>query len=298
MRVPESFYTTVSHHYGTLEHEPVNCDACGGADHRSLGQEAGYDIRKCVHCGLVYVHPQPVAACLPEFYEGMYDGAGEADSGPRSLGYVEPHIRRILLRRKPEGGRLFEIGCGHGALLAALRNDPWRLTASEVSEVALAAARERVPEAEFLVGAVEDLEPPPEPQDCIVMVAVLEHVKRPGATLRRVMDWLAPGGLLVVQVPYIQHFFKLKRAIPALPICFEAPRHLHDYAPFVLRRYYEQAGLAGIQADIARPYASPSPLATACIWGVKLPGMALHWLTRGRWIYPFASAYVMHGIRS
>jgi SAM-dependent methyltransferase len=144
---------------------------------------------------------------------------------------------------------------------------------------------------------MEDFSFDPESFDCIVLVAVLEHMKDPRAALNRLHDWLVSGGLLVLVVPYVEWFFRVKQRLPWLPIYFEAPRHLFDFSPTVLRRYLRETAFEQTAMEIGLPGWARSSFHAALIWGVKVPGIVLHWLTGGRYIYPFASSVVAHAVK-
>lgn len=291
-KVKRSFFTTLEHVLSVEHVEHVNCNLCGGGRYRVLGNELGFDIRVCHDCGLFYVDPQPTREELPRLYEAMYAGEAEQEAPTRSLGYVERHLRALLVRRRPEGGRLLEVGCGYGSFLKEIEDLPWQLSAIELSERAVHYARSRLPRAVIQQTGIEEAAFPAESQDCVVLIAVLEHAKDPRRVLERVTRWLAPGGLVVVQVPYPGPWARLKRIVPFLPVSFEAPRHLFGFSPKTLRRYLAEAGYAAVDMEIARPYSSPNAFAAGLIWGVKLPGLALWHLTGRRYIYPFASAIV------
>jgi SAM-dependent methyltransferase len=102
----------------------------------------------------------------------------------------------------PTQGRMLDIGCGNGATLRAFgRRLPWwRLSGFEVN----ARTRDEVlslPGVEgFVAGELEAVEGE---FDCITLIHVLEHLPDPMAVLRWVRPHLAPGGLLVVQIPDI-----------------------------------------------------------------------------------------------
>lgn len=297
-KVPSSFYSTFTHEFTDVETEPVPCNLCGSDDYTRLGEEIGFEIRRCRNCSLVYVSPQPTKEALPKFYEEMYDERSGATAETFSLGAVERHISAIVRRRKPDGGNLLDVGCGYGNLLRELRSQEWNLHGLEVSERAIEVARKQAPDAQFVQGTTEDADFAPESMDCVTMIAVLEHMKDPRAALRRVGHWLAPGGLLVVQVPYIQAFFRLAQRLPFAPaISFEAPRHLFDFSPKALPAYFRELGFKDIEREIARPFQSPTRLGAVAIWGVKLPGLLLYHLTGRRYIYPYAGAIVVHGYK-
>jgi len=298
MEVKKSFFTTVNHPFEIGRVEDVVCNLCGGDRYSVIGTELDFEIRSCRDCGLVYVSPQPCADELPAFYAGMYADREAGTVSTRSLGHVERHLRSIVNCRCPEGGRLLDIGCGYGRFLASLDPSAWNLNGTEISETAIAHVNETVPAATIHRGLIDDVDFDDASFDAITLVAVLEHVKDPKAALARITRWLAPGGLLLVQVPYVAPFVRAKRFLPMLPIHFEAPRHLYDFSPRTLPRYFREAGISNTEIDIARPYSSVGPMGELMIWGVKAPGLLLHALTGGRYVYPFASAIVVHGFKT
>lgn len=298
MQVKRSFYTPIDHEYTFTQVEEVACNLCGSARFKSLGEESGFDLRECVECGLVYVNPQPVQDEIPKFYEAMYPTDSTEDAVAWSHQYVERHLRGLITQRRPQGGRLLDIGCGRGRFLKAMEGLPWKLSGLETSSNAVSRTRSLVPRAAIHQTDIEHAEIPPGSLDCIVMIAVLEHVKDPRAILARVAGWLAPGGLLVIQVPYVTPYLRVKRWLPWLPVFFEAPRHLFDFSPKTLPRYLRERTFTEIAVEIARPYPGPSRLGTCMIWGVKLPGLALYYLSGRRYVYPFASAFVVSATKS
>jgi len=298
MEVKKSFFTTVNHPFEIGRVEDVACNLCGSDLYGVIGTELEFEIRSCRDCGLVYVSPQPCVDELPAFYAGMYADRDVESVATRSLGHVEKHARSIINRRRPDGGRLLDIGCGYGRFLGGMVDLPWNLNGTEISETAIAHVAESVPSATVHPGLIEDVDFEEGSFDAITMIAVLEHVKDPKATIARITRWLAPGGVLLVQVPYVAPFIRVKRFLPFLPIHFEAPRHLYDFSPRTLPRYFAEAGFDDAQTDIARPYSSVGPVGELLIWGVKAPGLVLRAITGGRYIYPFASAIVVHGIKA
>lgn len=291
--VQRSFFIPLDQRLTVEKTEPVNCNLCGSAAFKTLAWEYEFEIRTCRDCGLVYVSPQPTAEELPRFYDAFYADTSEEAANERTLGWVEPHIARLIKRRCPEGGRLFEVGCGFGALLESLQDQPFDLHALELSEAAAAFARKRVPNAAIQHTSLESAEVGPSSMDCVVAIAVLEHMKDPRAALARMATWLRPGGVLVINVPYVQHFMRLKRWLPFLPLRFEAPRHLFDFAPKNLARYCTGLGFVELRFDVARPFVSRNALQTAMLWGLKVPAIALNALTGHGWVWPYSAAYVM-----
>jgi SAM-dependent methyltransferase len=109
------------------------------------------------------------------------------------------HLREFV-RSLPRVGAALDLGCGDGRLTAELRAEA--LTAADVSAVALARARERLPGAEL-----RELEPDaPLPFadssfDLVLCVETVEHVRDVQLLVSEVRRVLRPGGELALTTP-------------------------------------------------------------------------------------------------
>lgn len=126
------------------------------------------------------------------------------------------HSRPDLRKLFPPAARMaVDVGCGAGAVGAALKRDHPGL---EVRGIELdAAAAER---AAGLLDAVAvqagEEEPPaswPAP-DCVILADVLEHMTDPWSALRRWGPRLRPGGCILVSLPNVGHY-SVQRALRA-----------------------------------------------------------------------------------
>lgn len=97
---------------------------------------------------------------------------------------------------------MLDIGCGSGHTIAYFLNR-WPLTkyyGLDLSEEVIKFAQSRVPRAQFLVGALEQIEFRTR-FDIIIVIGVLEHFKDPVRALQDVRRFLAPEGLAYIEVP-------------------------------------------------------------------------------------------------
>lgn len=120
--------------------------------------------------------------------------------------YYEFARPEILERIPRSAQRVLEIGCGAGRLGESLKaRQDAEVLGVELSEFAAAQARSRL-DAVF-VGDIEQIDLPVGPRslDTIVCGDVLEHLRDPGALLRRARDWLGPGGALIASIPNVRH---------------------------------------------------------------------------------------------
>ncbi len=117
-------------------------------------------------------------------------------------GAIAAHALRLL----PAGGRVLDLGCASGGLLALLRARAGHLAGLELSQTAAQAAA-RIGD-EVVCGALEDPALPfaPGSFDLVVLADVLEHLADPAAALARAAAWCRPGGAVLVSVPNVAHW--------------------------------------------------------------------------------------------
>lgn len=150
----------------------------------------------------------------------------EAGLGPAHR-YLLPPVVKAL---EEAGARtVLDLGCGNGAVTAALAALGFAITGTDSSETGLRIARERYPGLTFLHASVE--EPLPATLtgafDAVIAIEVIEHLLLPRALFQRAREALKPGGTLVVTTPY--HGY-VKNLALALTNRFDAHWHpLRDY---------------------------------------------------------------------
>jgi len=118
--------------------------------------------------------------------------------------YNKVVLRRVLACL-PEGGRVLDIGCGSGVLLAKLGERAGYRAGLELSSTAAAAAA-RV--ADHVVNLPVGAELPFEPAsfDVVVCADVLEHLPDPAGALEAVSRFCRPGGAIIVSVPNVANW--------------------------------------------------------------------------------------------
>jgi 2-polyprenyl-3-methyl-5-hydroxy-6-metoxy-1,4-benzoquinol methylase len=111
-----------------------------------------------------------------------------------------------------QGRRILDVGCGGGALGAALKagGAAW-VAGVEYDAAAAAEARQKLD----LVVTGDLLEMPlpfaPGEFDYVIFADVLEHVRDPDRALGRFLPFLAPEGRLIVSVPNMRFYTVLLR---------------------------------------------------------------------------------------
>jgi len=116
---------------------------------------------------------------------------------------MKEDVRTLLQPFARPGMRILDLGCATGIALEALCDlglAPEKMTGMDVSEYAIGRAREKLPTAVFLVADIESASLPRD-MDLILILDVIEHLSDPETFFRRVAEYLAPGGCMVITTP-------------------------------------------------------------------------------------------------
>jgi SAM-dependent methyltransferase len=157
------------------------------------------NIVRCDACSHMQLDRFPSDAELEAAYaEAASDDYVEEEAGQR---YSFRSVLERIERYAPERGRILDVGCWVGFLLAEARDRGWReCVGIEPSTVASSYARERL----GLDVRTEELftaDLPIGHFDVVVMGDVLEHLTRANAALDRIGELLRPGGLIALELP-------------------------------------------------------------------------------------------------
>jgi SAM-dependent methyltransferase len=164
-------------------------------------------------------------------------------------------------------GKLVDLGCGTVPLY-----DAYRSLVSEVTCVDWAGNKHNARHLDVEHDLNQPLPLPSDRFDTAILSDVLEHIRRPEQLLGEVARILAPGGKLLLNVPF---FYWLH----------EQPYDYFRYSEHALRAFVEQSGLRlvsleglggapDILADIVGKHVSQLPV---------LGGVAARLLQRGSW---------------
>jgi len=275
----------------------VPCNLCGSDTPRKLFQEGAFEIRECKNCGMVYVAPQPTPQALRNYYDTFYTSTSataiESWTHPASFGQA----RRLIEKFGPADGKLVDVGCGMGLFLQSL-GQRWQLTGIEPNANACARAKTAVPSADIINGEILSSPIPAESFDIATSLASLEHMADPSAVLRRIAEILKPGGLLIVRVPYLGGYLKIKQYLDAIPIQFGAPRHLFDFSPRSLRGILERNGFTVARTFVGSRETTMRSAVAAVQLAVKTVSKTMYYATGGTFILPFCGSIVAVAYRS
>jgi SAM-dependent methyltransferase len=172
---------------------------------------------------------------------------------------IEPSRRQLLASVVARAGtlsapgRLLDVGCGGGHLLAMARTAGWRPLGTDIAHEACRAAGTTAP---VVRAAAEALPFRAGSLDAVTLVNVLDHTTRPGAVVREAARVLRPGGLLVVRVPNGAFHARVTRVLSHLGLWVRWRSwdtypilHLFAFGPRALRRLVERSGFEVLSVE-------------------------------------------------
>jgi SAM-dependent methyltransferase len=241
-----------------LPTEAGACALCGRREGARLaaGPDFEYDTTRAelalwrCPCGGVYLDPRPSPEACERIYPPEYYAYGFAERlGPLVRRFKAFAERAKLRAYRPflgEGGRVLDVGCADGELLAALRRASGlalRLEGVEFAPAAIAGAERRGITVHR--GRIEEVSLPADAFDVVIMNQLIEHVTDPHEVLCTLAGTLRPGGHLFVETPNLDsldaRLFR-RRYWGG----YHLPRHFHLFDRQTLPRLARRAGLVPV----------------------------------------------------
>lgn len=251
---------------------------------RMSGATGNWRLLRCSghNCGLAWLDPVPSPEVLATAYEDYYTHISPKDSESllrcvyerlrrgylaTRFGYESPDIggfykfggnllafqphRRaafdasvMWLPAKP-GGKVLEIGCGNGDLLARLSTLGWQTYGVETDPKSAAIAQARG--LQVVVGEFDGQKFEPATFDAVIMSHVIEHVGDPAALLRACRKSLKPDGRLLMLTPNLKSLGH--RWFGRDWLHLDPPRHLHLFTRESIALTCQQAGFENVSCE-------------------------------------------------
>lgn len=159
-------------------------------------------LRWCPSCGAAHVWPQPTSAAQQEVSDRAASQRLPRERTPEVIGRICAHNAGILdfLDRRGCTGRLLDIGCGRGILLADARARGWGVTGVEPARcIAEEGIRERG--LDIRIGTLDGAGFPAASFDAVIFSHSLEHIPDPAGAMREAAGLIAPGGWMYIETP-------------------------------------------------------------------------------------------------
>ena len=231
------------------------CASCGGVAETvvSRADRHGRPLVPviCDGCGLIHNDPIPSEAELEAFYRRDYrqDYKGAAEPRPRQVWRNHNRLQAHFLAFRDiyaKGGRWLDLGAGSGEFTFLARKIGADIAAIEPNEAYAAYCRATL-DLDVQTARLEDSDFAPGSFDLIRLSHVLEHMRDPVASLSTLRDWLAPGGLIYIEVPDIERDARNKLRGRLFHY-----GHIFNFNPLTLRQVAARAGLVELPQTAAR----------------------------------------------
>jgi len=133
-----------------------------------------------------------------------------------SHGFLIPELINILdgLHLSPENKRVFDLGCGNGAVAALLTKSNWDVIGVDPSKQGIAQANLNYPDLKLYEGsAYDDLSALYGQFPIVISLEVVEHVYYPRQYAATLYSLVAEGGVAIVSTPYHGYWKNLAMAL-------------------------------------------------------------------------------------
>jgi 2-polyprenyl-3-methyl-5-hydroxy-6-metoxy-1,4-benzoquinol methylase len=225
----------------------VDCPFCGARDPIRLFDLQWSKAVRCRRCGFAYVDPRSSSAVLQA---RLQDWAVQDVVDPERLriafeeGAIALYQRYLasIERATHSGGRrLLDVGCATGALLSVAHARGWEAEGLELGLASAAYVREQLG-LTVHTSSLFAFTPDPGGYDAITLLEVIEHLEEPMAALRRVAEWLRPGGTLLISTPNFDSLFRRLHG-PRWWVVNCPDDHVAFFTPRTLTAAVESVGL-------------------------------------------------------
>ena len=190
----------------------VQCCVCGSDDAEPVGAGKDFEYNtspdtflavRCNSCGLIYLNPRPDISEFEKIYPGNYHAYNFSVKGfgvvYKMRSWLEAKRLLNYCEGLPADARILDVGCGDGFHLKLLRQygkKSWKLEGIDMDKRAVDMAKNAGLIAHR--GSIESIDLPQNTYDLAYMIQTIEHVEKPDEVLRRIRNFLKPGGKLVI----------------------------------------------------------------------------------------------------
>ncbi len=176
----------------------AQCPVCGSVDHAAWLDALGFELVRCATCSHRYAREVLAIEELGDGYYNEQEASLESRTDFAKRQRFEEYLRLVPALRQP--GRVFDVGCNAGELLALFQERGWEVAGVEMSPGPAAFASRRLG-VDIHRGTIEAFELDGPGFDLVTLSHVLEHLHDPRGVLARLVELVRPGGGLLVEVP-------------------------------------------------------------------------------------------------
>ena len=217
--------------------ENTNCNACNAVIYDSalsITTTTSSNVKikyiRCQNCGLLSMYPLPTQTAIAELYDADYYGLGET----KLLKWMEfirsacmkRRARRVFSLAKTEAIHILDIGAGDGRFLKNMHDFGCKIYGTELECPAYNRAS-MIPEIHLVHCDITQAAFEPEKFNIITIWHVLEHMPDPAKIINHCQKLLAPGGLIIIEVPNLGSWQSHISGSNAFHL--DPPRHLYQF---------------------------------------------------------------------
>lgn len=199
--------------------QPVACDLCGSADAEPYAESYDYEYGSCSNrwrfvrcdkCDNVYLNPRPHRDAIatiypPNYYSYNFDQQIHPIARAAKAWLDRGRFRWIRRQLDVPLDAYLDVGCGNGRYLRVMADsglERRNVYGTELDEkVVTALCAEGFSARHGLFEEIGDL--PESFFQLVTFFSVLEHVPQPLSVLGRARSLLAPGGIVLCEVPNV-----------------------------------------------------------------------------------------------
>lgn len=153
----------------------------------------------------------------------------------------------------PEGASILDIGCGAGVKSKYLSNKGFKVTGMDFSEKMIEIAKREVPNVDFVVGDIYDLDEYKNKFDAVFAQAVLLHIPKEKVmgVLEKFKHKLNPNGVLYLAVKEIKSDGLEEKILKENDYGYEYERFFSYFTLPKIREYINKLGLKLVWDNVA-----------------------------------------------
>jgi SAM-dependent methyltransferase len=238
------------------------CSICGSDKFKTLfigkdrmfGFPGKFNVDECLTCGVISTHPSLSINDVNKYYPENYDPFQKAIEDEKSwllkINRTAGVIKRCksVLKQSPikRSGKILDIGCSTGVFLNKMSEYGWECFGVEPSDYAADYARHRFNLSVITSYLTQDLFPD-NFFDIITLWDVFEHMSYPIPSLDLMMNYLKPGGLLVITTPNSSSWGR--RIWKEYWAGWDIPRHYNVFNSKLLKLVLQRSGFQVVSSQ-------------------------------------------------
>ncbi len=223
----------------------MNCRLCTTQGKFLLSKD-GFDLFRCLDCGVVFVSPLPSDNFLRQsvYQPGVYQKNKEQNLA-NQLPNLKNKITLANLGRLTIGKKLLDVGCSNGQFMYQAKQMGFEVKGAELN-----AGTAQIAQAnglEVFIGTLTEANLASATYDVVTLNDVIEHVPDPINLITECQRLLVDDGVLVIGTPNLDCLFnkltwQLWRLFGIGWSAVTPPHHLYQFSAKSLNRLLSQSG--------------------------------------------------------